>query len=168
MDWCWLTNSNDFVMVDAGSGWVEAFESSTRTSEVVIKFLRAIFSRFGIPQCLVSDNAPEFVLVELTEWLRRQGIRKIESPPYNPSSNGLAERGVRIVKDAMRTFDSTKQAFTFGFRKFYFIIAIQLTLEVRALLKLYLIANCVFLWLPTMKWVSEYVTDHCRISKSSQ
>ena len=99
-------------MVDAGSGWVEAFESRLRTSDVVIKFLRTVFTRFGMPRCLVSDNATEFVSHEITSWLANQGIRKVESPPYNPSSNGLAERGVKTVKDAMKTFSSSKHEFT--------------------------------------------------------
>ncbi len=67
-------------MVDAGSGWVEAFESHLRT------------------RCMVSDNATKFVSREVTSWLANQGIRKVESPPYNPASNGLAERGVKTIR----------------------------------------------------------------------
>ena len=112
MDWAWFKDRNIFVMVDAGSGWVEAFETRSRTSEIVIKLLRTVFSRFGMPRCLVSDNAPEFVSREVADWIKSQGIHKVESPPYSPTSNGLAERGVKIVKDALKTYNATKHEFT--------------------------------------------------------
>jgi hypothetical protein len=117
MDWCWIDGRNVFVIVEANSGWVEAFESPYRTSEMVIKFLQIVFCRFGIPRCLMSDNAPEFVSSDLLDWLQKQGIRKMESPPYNPTSNGLAERGVQIVKKAMKTFDKTKHDFNYWLQK---------------------------------------------------
>ena len=44
-------------------------------------------------------------------------MRKIESPPYNPRSNGLAECGVQIVKQVMKTFDATKCEFSCWLQK---------------------------------------------------
>ena len=49
------------VIVDAVSGWIEAFPAGNRTSETVKVYLGQIFARFGIPKSLVSDNGPEFV-----------------------------------------------------------------------------------------------------------
>jgi hypothetical protein len=112
IDWAWCKDRYIFIMVDAGSGWVEAFESRLRTSEMVIKFLRTVFTRFGMPRCLVSDNATEFVAHEITNWIKNQGVCKVESPPYNPRSNGLAERGVKTIKDAMKTYNASKHEFT--------------------------------------------------------
>jgi len=51
---------------------------------------------------VVSDNAPEFV--QLKEWLSNLGTKLINTPPYNPSSNGQAERAVRTVKDALKCY----------------------------------------------------------------
>ena len=104
MDQCQANDTNVFVIVDAGSGWIEAFPSHSRTTAMVIKFLRTIFRRFGVAKVLVSDNAPEFVGDELAYWLRMQDVHKLESPPYHPRVNGIAERSVRIIKDALKAF----------------------------------------------------------------
>ena len=105
MDWADIPSvGNVLIIVDAGSGWMEAFPTKDRTSGTVIKCLRAVFTRFGIPVVLVSDNAKEFVSQELNLWLERQGVSKMESPPYFPQANGIAERAVRTVKDALGTW----------------------------------------------------------------
>ena len=92
------------VVVDAGSGWIEAFPTRDRSSGTVIKCLRTIFTRFGVPELLVSDNGKEFVSRELNVWLERQGVKKMESPPYFPRANGLAERAVHTLKTALKTW----------------------------------------------------------------
>ena len=83
--------ANVLIVVDAGSGWIEAFASGKRTAGVVIKFLRTVFTRFGVPKTLVSDNGPEFVSAEMLGWLKCQGVITMQSPPYHPRANGLAE-----------------------------------------------------------------------------
>ena len=44
------------VVVDAFSKWPEVFIMPTMTSEKTIQILRSLFSRYGLPQILVSDN----------------------------------------------------------------------------------------------------------------
>jgi hypothetical protein len=106
IDWAYIKKQgNVLIVVDAGSGWIEAFPCSDRSSANVIKCLSATFSRFGIPYTLVSDNAKEFICDEVTNWLRHQGCRKIESPLYYPRANGLAERAVQTIKRAMNSWD---------------------------------------------------------------
>ena len=66
--------------------------------------MRTIFTRFGVPELMVCDNGKEFVSRELNLWLERQGVRKMESPPYFPRANGLAERTVSTLKSALVTW----------------------------------------------------------------
>ena len=40
-------------------------------------------------------------------WLQAQSCTKLESPIYNPRSNGLAELAVQTVKKAMRAWNSS-------------------------------------------------------------
>ena len=62
MDWGYANDQgNILVIVDAGSGWIEAFPAGNRTSETVKIYLSQIFARFGKPKNLVSDNGLEFV-----------------------------------------------------------------------------------------------------------
>ena len=51
--------SNQFVLVvvDYVSKWVEAMPTNTNDNKVVVKFLKEnIFSRFGTPRAIISDN----------------------------------------------------------------------------------------------------------------
>ena len=106
MDWAYSQEvGNILILVDAGSGWIEAFVCGTRPTESVIKCLSSTFARFGIPKTLVSDNAKEFVTEHLVGWLRAQGCTKIESPVYHPRANGIAERAVQTVTRAMKTWN---------------------------------------------------------------
>ena len=106
MDWDYVKDQgNILVIVDAGSGWIEAFPAGNRTSETVKIYLSQIFARFGIPKTLVSDNGPEFVSGDLKQWCESLGIKKIESPVYHPRANGLAERAVQTVKRALQAWN---------------------------------------------------------------
>ena len=99
MDWGYVKDQgNIIVIVDAGSGFIEAFPAGKRTQETVKIYLSQIFARFGIPKTLVSDNGPEFVSGDLKQGWESLGIKKMESPVYHPRANGLAETAVQTVK----------------------------------------------------------------------
>lgn len=57
-------NQYFFLMIDAASGWIEAWPVAGLTSGVAIKCLRRAFSTHGIPSTLVSDNAQAFLSSE--------------------------------------------------------------------------------------------------------
>ncbi len=105
---------NLLVIVDAASGWIEAFICKDRSSQSVIRCLRTIFCRFGVPEVLVSDNAQEFVSPELNQWVAAQGIRKMESPIYFPRANGLVERAVQTVKKGAAAWKLNKTHIDFN------------------------------------------------------
>lgn len=74
---------------------------STTTKKTIEK-LEEMFSRYGIPVQLVSDNGPQFVSEEMEAFLRRNGIQHIKSAPYHPATNGLAERFVQTLKLSLK------------------------------------------------------------------
>ena len=54
---------NQFILVaiDYVSKWVESVSTKTNDNKVVVKFLKEnIFSRFGTPQVIISDNGSHF------------------------------------------------------------------------------------------------------------
>lgn len=73
------------------------------STERTIEELRLIFSRFGLPQQLVSDNSPQLVSKEFKAFLEENGIHHITSAPYHPATNELAERFVQTMKHALKS-----------------------------------------------------------------
>ena len=109
IDWAYVRHhGNILVIADSYSGWLEASFCSNRNVETVINELRGVFARFGVPQTLVSDNAPEFAGGRLRSWLEGMSCRLLHTPEYRPSSNGLAERMVKFLKDGLKFYSPSK------------------------------------------------------------
>ena len=99
-----------FILIDAHSKWIEVHPMYSITASATIQCLRNIFAQFGIPENVVSDNGPTFTSMEFKQFLQRNGVRHTTSPPYHPSSNGLAERAVQIFKHSVaKLTDGTVQ-----------------------------------------------------------
>ena len=94
------------VSIDAHSKWIEAVCTASTSSSNVIEELRTLFAKFGIPESIVSDNGTCFVSEEFKAFLQSNGIKYTTSAPYHPSSNGLAERAVQIVKRGLKKVTS--------------------------------------------------------------
>ena len=88
----------------AGFKLIEAFpmSTSTSTSKATIQCMRTLFAQFGLPDILVSDNGTSFTSSEFQEFLTTNGIKHWKSAPYHPSSNGLAEKAMQIVKQGLK------------------------------------------------------------------
>lgn len=74
------------------------------TAQKVISVLQNLFTVFGIPTLLVSDNGPPFGSQRLDEFFKSLGIKYMKSPPYHPPSNGVAEKYVSSVKNVFKKF----------------------------------------------------------------
>ncbi|PAA69616.1 hypothetical protein BOX15_Mlig032248g1 [Macrostomum lignano] len=92
------------LLSDAYSGWPEAVQVPDRSAGSVLRVLRAVFARNGVPRTLVSDNAPEFRSERVSQWLNSVGCQEMHTPPYHPASNGQAERLVRSLKGGLKTW----------------------------------------------------------------
>ena len=90
------------VVIDAHSKWIEAICTPSSTSDMVIQELRTLFAQFGLPDTIVTDNGSCFVSEEFETFLRENGIMHITSAPYHPSTNGLAERAVQVLKQGLK------------------------------------------------------------------
>lgn len=102
LDFFYVAQKNFLLVVDAFSKWVEIVPMNSTTASQVIMALRKIFSMFGDPDTLVSDNGPPFGSTEFKEFCVDAGIRLLHSPPYHPQSNGIAERWVQTVKQSIK------------------------------------------------------------------
>ncbi|BHF67670.1 hypothetical protein SprV_0301069800 [Sparganum proliferum] len=76
----------------------------------------------GLPEVLVSDNGSQFTSSSFEDFCRQHNIQHLRSPPYQPQSNGQAERFVDTFKRALLkargegTTDEIVQAFLFSYR----------------------------------------------------
>jgi len=91
------------VATDYFTKWIEAIPTRKVDHNVVMKFLiENIFSRFGCPHKLITDNAVGFRVKELVEMCDSMGIKLIHSASYYPQGNILAESSnkslIKIIK----------------------------------------------------------------------
>eukprot|EP00731_Ephydatia_muelleri_P013975 Em0007g1285a len=90
------------VLVDAHSKWPEVATIPSTSSKQAIKFLRHTFATHGLLEMLVSDNGRAFTSKEFQTFTSRNGIRHMKCSAYHPSTNGLAERTVQTLKEALK------------------------------------------------------------------
>ena len=101
-DWPELPWQHILIVIDAHSKWMEAAIVNSATVQTTIEHLRAMFARFGLPELVVTDNRTCFTSSEFQEFAQRNNIRHLQTAPYHPYSNGLAERAVQTFKLGMK------------------------------------------------------------------
>ena len=89
-------------MVDAHSKWPKIIQMSTTTWNKTIEVMHEVFSRNGIPECLVSDNGLQFVTEVFQNFMKVNGLRHVTSAPYHPRTNGQVKRLVYTFKQEMK------------------------------------------------------------------
>ncbi len=89
------------VIMDYHSNYPEVCSLTTTTSRAVILSLKTVFARHGVPDELFSDNGPQFRSHEFVEFAKDWDFVHTTSSPNYPQSNGLAEKGVQIVKNIL-------------------------------------------------------------------
>ena len=103
-------NHHFLVLVDAFSKWPEVKVVSTTTTRMTVNTLSDIFATHGYPRILVSDNGPQFTSAEFADFLLQNNIVHYKSPPYHPSTNGLAENMVKNVKHHFKKHKPTNMS----------------------------------------------------------
>lgn len=102
IDHFFFENKICLVAIDSLSKYIECEIVPSVSAFDTIQAMKLIFSRHGFPDFIVSDNATSFTAVEFKTFLKSNGIHHMTPPPYNPYSNGQAERSVRVLKDLLR------------------------------------------------------------------
>ena len=81
---CIISNLYIFLAVDYVSKWVEAIPTRTNDAKVVAQFLRSnIFSHFGTPRALITDNGTHFCNKVIDKVLQKYGVRHRTSLAYH-------------------------------------------------------------------------------------
>jgi hypothetical protein len=80
------------VVIDRFSRFVELFATKTCNAKAAASALLAVFSRYGPPLSVRSDQGPQFVSSVVEEFLRLLQIEHELTIPYHPAANGMVER----------------------------------------------------------------------------
>ena len=93
------------VVVDHFSKWLSVIPIKDKRSETVASMMkyRVLPMLPCIPDRILSDNGPEFRGKEFENLLEEAGIKHVFTTPYQPSSNGAAERVNRTVIQILRS-----------------------------------------------------------------
>jgi transposase InsO family protein len=121
--WTW-----DFIFDRTTTGhslkWLSIVDEHTRqcitldvgrsmTSEDVINRLAELFVMYGVPECIRSDNGPEFIAKAIQQWLTSLDVKTLYVEPGSPWQNGYAESFHSRLRDEllnMEEFDSVRHA----------------------------------------------------------
>ena len=101
-DLCEFDNRVLLVVSDYYSNFIEVARLSNLTSRAVIKELKAIFARYGVPDTLVTDNGSQFSSAEFAVFAKTWMFEHKTSSPTYPQSNEKAEKAVQTVKTLFR------------------------------------------------------------------
>lgn len=84
-----FNNQYILVAVDYVSKWVEAAALPTNDAKVVLNFLRRnIFTRFGTPRAIISDEGTHFCNKYFTALLAKYGVTHKVATAYHPQTSG--------------------------------------------------------------------------------
>ncbi|GJS13582.1 reverse transcriptase domain-containing protein [Tanacetum coccineum] len=86
------------VAVDYVSKWVEAQALPMNDARVVIKNLRKLFARFGVPKALISDRGTHFCNSQLEKALQKYRVTHKLSTTYHPQTNRQTKVTNRAIK----------------------------------------------------------------------
>lgn len=98
------------LLVDYFSRYPEIHKLKTTNSSEVIKVMKTVFARFGIPEIVLSDNGPQYASQKFRDFGGSYGFKHITSSPLYPQSNGQAERTVKTIKKLLRLSEDPEMA----------------------------------------------------------
>ena len=104
-------NGNQYILTfcDYFTKWVVAIPTKSPDSETVAKaIIGHIYSKFGAPMRLLSDNGSAFNSALTKKLCDKLGIEKVFTTPYHPSGNGQVERWNSTVMGMLRNYTDSK------------------------------------------------------------
>lgn len=97
-----------FIAQDKLTKWCEIKGMNTPTATGVKTMLKTqIFSKFGWPKVIISDNGSQFTSKKFKEFLKENRVHHQYTPKYSPQCNPV-ERTNRVIKTMIAAFTKDK------------------------------------------------------------
>ena len=106
------------VVVDYYSRYYEVGFMRSTVSKKIIEFCESVFSRWGLPKSIRTDNGPQFASAEFQEYLKQENIRWVSTTPLWPRANGEVERQNRSILKSLKLAASAKKDYKAELRKY--------------------------------------------------
>ena len=85
-------NQSYLLLVDYTSRFPIVCKLTSTMAQPVASHLKLIFSEYGWPETIISDNGPCYSAESFTKLMTDYSVNHITSSPHYPQSNGLAEK----------------------------------------------------------------------------
>ena len=94
------------VIQDYFTKWAEAIPLPNQTAATITRELVKVFSNYGLPEILHSDQGRNFESTLLQQTLDAFGITKSRTTAYHPQGDGMVERFNRSLLQMLRAYVS--------------------------------------------------------------
>ena len=91
------------TVLDLCTHYPEAIDLKQHTAQDVAQALVNVFSHFGFPQEILSDQGSDFMSALMQIFLNDFGICQIHASPYHQQTNGACERFNGTMKTMLRS-----------------------------------------------------------------
>ena len=103
--------ANVLVFQDHFMKHMLAYVTSNQTTKTIAKFLyQGYISIFGTPTRLLSDRGVNFMSSVIDEMCKILGMKRLQTTPYHPQTNGLVERLHQTIMQMIRKLGENKKA----------------------------------------------------------
>ena len=94
--------ANVLVFQDHFTKYVLAYVTPNKTAKTIAKFLyQGYISIFGAPARILSDRGANFMSSVIDEMCKILGVKKLQTMPYHPQTNGLVDRLHQMIMQMM-------------------------------------------------------------------
>ena len=92
-----------FVAIDKFTKWPEVEPVRSITAAAAVRFIRGVFTRFGVANRIITDNGTQFTSAAFVEFCEEMGSKICYASPVHPQSNGQVERANAAVLNGLKT-----------------------------------------------------------------
>ncbi len=97
-----LRNKDYVIVADYTSKYFDISQLENTEASTVVMHTKRIFSKFGIPKLVFSDNGPQYTSSDYKKFAREWDFQHDTSSPEYPQSNGFIERTIQTLKKHSR------------------------------------------------------------------